>query len=554
MSDCIRCGPCGYADNTRNAEKWCTVCEEGLCTDCEQVHKSIKTTRNHRLISTDDFQQIKNISISLTCKDHNKRLELYCKTHDVAVCLGCVLSHHRACSDVIPLDKTAENAKNSTALADLEDTLTIASQNLEQIINDRSAALKNLDGQKQTTKDTINDTRAKIMKKLDDLEQKLLLELDTQHGKCKSELSKLLNRLKNSERNLNSLKEQTSQLKSFASDIQLFLGTRQINKTVLKEVKSVKEGIKSVPNYEVNLQLHTAIIALMNEVDQLGVISVKENITSLPFKEAKLDQAQKQLPVQELNNINNIKFRLRKKFDVERHCYYMWRSGCTMLSNGNVLIADYQGSKVLMEYSKDGKHIRDIPCSRPPFDLSVIDHDRIAVTYGDNKYVEILNLKNNIVERKLKSDNDCYGISYQDNKLFIISGGIVIRDITGKVLKTLRVDCGKYLETTVDRIYYTVRNDHTVHCISMADEEIWVHKVESLIDLKGITVDDHQNVFIADQDSNLLTVIQYDGKASKTLLTETDGLDKPSALHYDKDKKMLLICNQNGSAALYNLE
>ncbi|CAC5369283.1 unnamed protein product [Mytilus coruscus] len=230
MSHLILCGPCGYAENKKNAEKWCTICEEGLCTDCEQVHKSIKTTRNHRLISTEDFRQIQNISISLNCKDHNKRLELYCKTHDVAVCLGCVPSHHRACSDVISLDKAAENAKHSTALADLQDTLTIALQNLQQIINDRSAALENLDGQKQTIKNTINDTRARIMKKLDDLEQKIFLELDTQHGKCKSEVNKLLtDRLKNSERDLNCLKEQTSQLKLFASDVQLFLGTRQIN-------------------------------------------------------------------------------------------------------------------------------------------------------------------------------------------------------------------------------------------------------------------------------------------------------------------------------------
>ncbi|CAG2238328.1 unnamed protein product [Mytilus edulis] len=321
MSDLILCGPCSYAGNNRNAEKWCTVCEEGLCTDCVTVHKSIKTTRNHRLISTDEFRQIKHISIHLTCKDHDKRLELYCKTHDVAVCLGCVPSHHRACSDVMPLDKAAENAKRSTALADLEDTLTIALQNLQQLINDRASALENLDGQNQTIKNAVNDTRAKIMKKLDDLEEKLLFELETQHGKCKSELSKLLNRLKNSERNLNSLKEQTSQLKSFASDIQLFLGTRQINKTVFKEVKSVKAGIKSVSNYEVNLQLHTSIMALMNQVDQLGNIHVKKNITSLPFKEAKVDQAQIQLRVPEMRTIKNIRLKLKKRFKVNKKIF-----------------------------------------------------------------------------------------------------------------------------------------------------------------------------------------------------------------------------------------
>ncbi|CAC5369281.1 unnamed protein product [Mytilus coruscus] len=164
MSDLILYGPCGNEENNKNAEKWCTVCEDGLCTDCEKVQKSIKTSRNHKLISSDDFRQIKNISVSLTCKYHDKRLELYCKTHDVAVCLDCVPPNHMACTGVISLDKAAENAKHSTALAGLEDTLTIALQNFQQIITDRATALENLDGQKQTIKNTINDTRARIIK------------------------------------------------------------------------------------------------------------------------------------------------------------------------------------------------------------------------------------------------------------------------------------------------------------------------------------------------------------------------------------------------------
>ncbi|XP_071160945.1 tripartite motif-containing protein 29-like [Mytilus edulis] len=199
MSNSILCGPCGYAENNKKAEKWCTVCEEGLCVDCEKVHKSIKTTRNHRLISTQDYRQIENNSVSLNCEDHDKRFELYCKTHDAAVCLGCVPSRHRTCSDVIPLEKAAANAKQSTALADLEDTLTLTIQNLEQIINDRDSAMEKLEGQKQFIKNTINATRARIMDKLADLEQKLLLESDSKHGDCKSEESKLLTRLKKSE-------------------------------------------------------------------------------------------------------------------------------------------------------------------------------------------------------------------------------------------------------------------------------------------------------------------------------------------------------------------
>ncbi|XP_052105735.1 uncharacterized protein LOC127738491 [Mytilus californianus] len=553
MSEKILCGPCGYAENNKNAEKWCTVCEEGLCADCEKVHKSIKTSRNHRLMPIRDFRQIKNISISINCKDHDKRLELYCKTHDVAVCLGCVPSRHRTCSDVIPLDKAAENAKRSTALADLENTLTRTLQNIEQIITDRESALENFESQKQTIKNTLNDTRARILKKLDDLERKLLHELNTKHEHCKSEACKLLNRMKNSKRDLSCLREQTSQLKSFASDVQLFLGTHQINEAVFKEKESIKEGIKSVKNYEVYLQLHPSFISLTNEVDQLGKISVRKTTTSLPFKEAKEDQAQIQLRVPDTKRIKNVRLQLKKRFNLKQDCNGLQLTGCTMLPNGNLLMAIYFGKKLLVEYSEDGKHIRDIPCSRSPFDLTVIDNDRIALTYG-NHYVEIFNKKNTSFEKEFRLESNCYGISYQDNKLFIITThGIVITNIAGQVLKTLYVDCGVYLSTTTDRIYFNVKRDQTVHCISMTGDEIWVHKEKSLVDPRGITVDDHQNVFVVDIRTSSLIVIQHEGRSSRTLLSKTDGLVNPLSLHYNNEKKELLLCDDNG-CALYNLE
>ncbi|VDI09834.1 tripartite motif-containing protein 2/3 [Mytilus galloprovincialis] len=551
MSEKILCGPCGYAENNKNAENWCTVCEEGLCADCEKVHKSIKTSRNHRLISIEDFRQIQHISISLTCKDHDKRLELYCKTHDVAVCFGCVPSHHRTCSDVIPLDKAAENAKHSTALADLEDTLTGTLQNLEQIITDRESALENFASQKQTIKQTINDTRAKILIKLDDLEQKLLHELDTKHENCKSEANQLLNQSKKAKRDFNRLLDQTAQLKSFASEIHLFLGTRQINEAVFKKVESVKEGIKSVQNVEVTLHLNPSLVALIKEVDHLGNLSVKKTTTSLPFKEVKVEQAQIQLRLQDTKSISSIRLRLKKRFSVEQQDIETALNGCTMLPNGNVLLANFVEANVILEFSEDGKHIRDIPCPGSPFDLTVIDTDRIAVTRKD-QCIEILNKKTNTIEETFELKVNCYGISYQDNTIVIVTQeGIEIIDVGGKVLKTLTIDCGEYIGTSKDRIYFTVAK--TVHCISMAGNEIWVRKEQSLAHPFGIAVDEYQNVFIVDKVANSLIVIQHDGKSSRTLLSTTDGLDNPRSLHYNNEKKVLLLCDDNG-CYLYTLE
>lgn len=395
------------------------------------------------------------------------------------------------------------------------------------------------------------------MKKLEELEHKLLLELDTKHNNCKSELNKLLNLLKKSEQNLVCLREQTLQLKSFASDIHLFFGTRQINEADNKEVEAVKERIKSVPNYEIYLQLHTTITTLMNEDDQLGKFFFNKTTTCLPFKGSNVDQDQIPHRVIDMKSIDNIYLRLKKKFKVKKDFGGLLMTGCTMLTNGNMLIANIYGRSVLLEYSEEGKHIRDIPCSKPTFDVTVMNAERIAVTYGNSSdgYIDILNtsIKNNTYIQKVKLNSRCFGISYQDNKGFIIriQDCIVITNIAGKVLKKLNSSYGAYIGTTNDRIYFTNARNHTVHCISMTGEEIWVRKEAALVSTSG-TVDDNQNVFVIDQGSKSLIVIQHDGNSSRTLLSKTDGLINPMSLHYNKDKQMLLSCDED-ECVLYNV-
>lgn len=135
-----------------------------------------------------------------------------------------------------------------------------------------------------------------------------------------------------------------------------------------------------------------------------------------------------------------------------------------------------------------------------------------------------MNIKQNTVERKVEFANSCYGISYNANKLFvIITNGIVILDIAGKVLEILTIESGLCLVTTIDRIYFTDESNDILRCISMTGEEIWVHNMESLVYPRAITVDAHQNVLVADSKSNSVIVIQHDGKLSKILLSEIDG-------------------------------
>jgi hypothetical protein len=73
-------------------------------------------------------------------------------------------------------------------------------------------------------------------------------------------------------------------------------------------------------------------------------------------------------------------------------------SGCDFLSIGHVLLADCIGEKQLMQHNSDGKHVKDIQLSNEPYDLTTIDSQHIAVTYGVEGYIEIINIITDEVE------------------------------------------------------------------------------------------------------------------------------------------------------------
>ncbi|CAC5365005.1 unnamed protein product [Mytilus coruscus] len=361
-----------------------------------------------------------------------------------------------------------------------------------------------------------------LNKYLDELERKLLLDLKSKHENSKFKYNNILRRLTKEEKEIEKLKRQIVQMKRFASDLQVFLGTRQLNKAIIEKFKALKEEMRGCMNKKMEIEIHHVISALMKEVTQFGQIKVIETKASLQLKDAKIDQAQIQIHGS-LQNVENINLQLKQTIDIKGSEKPI--TGCVILPDDRIIIADFFGSGKLMEYGKDGKPIRDIPVSDGPYGPTVIDTDRVAVTYGNNKCLEIINYMDDKERKKIQCSNPCWGISYQEQKLYVVNlQGIVVMDLTGKTLNTIDINVlnniVNYITTTRDRIYYTNGRNETVHCCSMTGQDIWIFKHHSTAQPREISVDNNQNVFVIGRLSNNLTVIHHDGKDSKVLLTQ----------------------------------
>ncbi|CAG2246379.1 unnamed protein product [Mytilus edulis] len=193
-------------------------------------------------------------------------------------------------------------------------------------------------------------------------------------------------------------------------------------------------------------------------------------------------------------------------------------NSCVTLPNGNLLIAN--GTNEITEYSDKGEHIRDIPVSGRPFDIAVIDSNRIAMTYADIKFLEILNSNNFNSENKISLQNCCFGLSAEDGKLYVISEDATIKvlDLSGVQLQILKIESNKpyYITASSNRIIYTNWEKKSVHCCSLKGKELWQFKHETIAHPGGVAVDNYNNIYIVGYYyDNLITIIQHDGKDRK---------------------------------------
>ncbi|CAC5375113.1 unnamed protein product [Mytilus coruscus] len=248
----------------------------------------MRITRDHNLILIEDYRKIENVNVCIQCEEHGSKLEMYCKVHEKAICIACFPTKHKDCSDaIIPLAEAAKNAKTSTTLTDLEHTINEILVNIQKCLNDREAATEKIEIQEKIIKKRIFDTRETINKHLDDLERKLLNELTTIHTSCKSKYGTIQNQLNEMEKEIKRLQEQTSQLKRFAPDIQVFLSTHQMNKEIHDEVKSITKALSSVRNYNIEIEIHQGITSLLKDVVYFAGVKVDESTINCPFKDSK---------------------------------------------------------------------------------------------------------------------------------------------------------------------------------------------------------------------------------------------------------------------------
>ncbi|XP_063409148.1 uncharacterized protein LOC134692619 [Mytilus trossulus] len=219
-------------------------------------------------------------------------------------------------------------------------------------------------------------------------------------------------------------------------------------------------------------------------------------------------------------------------------------SSCIKIGN-TLVFTDYHNNRLII-CNSDGTDIHHIPLSYAPFYISEVESNTVAVSGTYFKTIQIINMSTRSVTSTINTRGDrCDGISYNDNNLYVVIAmrKIHVMDLTGKVIRTIPVPTYGIGDITVDRNRLICIDTTSIYCCSLNGEVMWKFEKDEYQDLRRVTTDKEGNVYVTNEWISTVIVVSDDGKHHRELLTESDGLDRPCGIYFDKKENILIVNN-----------
>ncbi|CAG2208715.1 unnamed protein product [Mytilus edulis] len=339
-------------------------------------------------------------------------------------------------------------------------------------------------------------------------------------------------------------------LKDNASDTQTFIGVRALEKVFhYKEVR-LTSFLELIQNLNIEFEVNKDIFVACADIRSFGDIRVQTLDTGY-FNFLK---NRGQYPI-------NRQLKLSKALEIKIPQESFFRSiilSCVILPNKQVICVDsHARNKRLIVLNEDGSHDRNINLTSKPFDIAVIDDNKIALSFpwSARKRIGIINMSNSKLDPDILLKNKCYGISYDKERLFVVvkTEGILIMDLCGQVSACLPIE-GQgifYVHVKNDRIYCSDECNDTVQCYDMEGCSIWTFKDSNLESPRSISADDNF-ILIAGCKTNNVVSVYLNGSLARVICDSDDGINNPTSIYFDSQN--LLVCNSsNAQAFLYKV-
>ena len=162
---------------------YCPQCNIYICKKCEISHLNLFYKKKHILINLDKDKELNDIFTGY-CKENNhlEKLEYFCKDHNKLCCSSCIVKikregkgQHTDCD--ICLIENIKDEKNKIFKKNIE-ILEDLSNNINKTINELKDMFEKIKENKEDLKTKIQNIFTEIRTKINEREDKILLEVD----------------------------------------------------------------------------------------------------------------------------------------------------------------------------------------------------------------------------------------------------------------------------------------------------------------------------------------------------------------------------------------
>jgi hypothetical protein len=414
-------------------------------------------------------------------------------------------------------------------------------ETLEKMSVNRDDNRKILKQKKSLIINQISTVKSKLLKHLDDLEEKLITEVASVQEKNeekikreKDELSQITSILKDNKQELEFLKEH-------GSNNQLFLVLRQQITNIQKTDHKIHDMTSAINEIDMEFE----------EIKNFNIGSVSQITRPCPikYKSMKVQHLQVQQyrrkPLTEFIKEGEVNLKHGEQYDLR---------GMAVTSDNKLLLCNFQSSHPKLYLYKDYTTYEDeISFTSLPYCITVVPcADKAVVTLLHDKSIQFINTTNNTKDNKIKIGELCKGVTAVKDKIYI--GG------NRKVL-ILNTDGSRVREITTDggfntNLLYNERNDQLLLrqmgrlcCINLDGHVIYRYDISGD---RGLAVDRQGHVYISGRNSNDIHRLSPDGTFRDIVLSKHDGVDQPGVITFNNDFTKLFIINRGESVLVYS--
>lgn len=259
---------------------WCEECDETLCNDCKEHHTLSKASKSHNVTLLSVYSSLPSsfTNIDLLCTYHNEKYLQFCLKHECPICYKCYkcINEHGKCGELILFEDVVNDVKASEVYRDMKQSLCDLLVNTNQIKKDREAKIDMIKNKRKHIIEEVTHMRKQINQHFDKLQYDLMNKLDKVENECCEKIQSLVSSLNDIYNAISQCNIEIENMTKYASDIQMCLGMREIQKKIILNEKCVHSLIenKEIMNVVIEYVVDGTLPDFLTDIKLFGSIAV----------------------------------------------------------------------------------------------------------------------------------------------------------------------------------------------------------------------------------------------------------------------------------------